>query len=709
MSINSILGNALSGLNASQNALRQTSNNIANVNTPGYARTTTPFTSANVAGQSLGVEQSEVQRITDRFLLGASLNATSDAASWQARSAVLDRVQAQFGSLDDAGSVFSRLNKAFADIGTAAQDPASGVRRLEAVSSARSLFEEFTRLDREIRTARSEVQQQLNAGIDRVNQLLTEISNLNQDITRGALAGDSTGAENQQAVLIDELSGLIDVRIDRTSLGAANVVTQDGVLLLGKYALTVEHTLGSSGAPGATYSPITATAPSGASIDLEAHISGGSLQGLLALRDQELPEIALELAEFAAATADVLNQAHAESISVPLPGLLTGRNTGLISTDALNFTGATTIALADPSGNLVRRVDIDFDAGTLSVDGGAASAIGGTIGSLTSALNTAFGAGAAVSFANGSLSFDAAGTNGIGFLQDATSPSDRGGRSFAAYFGVNELISSGIPAQFDTGISATDAHGFTVGDNLNFTVKNSEGKIAANISVAVAGTSFSDILSSLNNTTTGLGQFATYSLDGAGRLVSTPVTGAEGYNISLASDETQRTGSGVSFSQMFGLGDAAKGARTAAFEVRADILRNPDLLALGKLEISATTVAGDFVAGKGDGRGGFAIQRALETSRQFQTAGSLSATTSSLTNYSGRFAVTTGSRAAFAEREATSALSLSTEADLRRANVEGVNIDEELANMTLFQQSYNAAARLIQAARELNDTLLNMV
>ena len=50
---------------------------------------------------------------------------------------------------------------------------------------------------------------------------------------------------------------------------------------------------------------------------------------------------------------------------------LTGRDTGLLSGDALNFTGKTTLAVTDSSGNLVSRIDVDFDAGTISVDGGA--------------------------------------------------------------------------------------------------------------------------------------------------------------------------------------------------------------------------------------------------------------------------------------------------------------------------------------------------
>ncbi|MAK64401.1 MAG: hypothetical protein CMF75_06615 [Maricaulis sp.] len=45
----------------------------------------------------------------------------------------------------------------------------------------------------------------------------------------------------------------------------------------------------------------------------------------------------------------------------------------------------------------------------------------------------------------------------------------------------------------------------------------------------------------------------------------------------------------------------------------------------------------------------------------------------------------------------------------KRLDVEGVNLDEELASMTMFQTSYNASARMMQAAKEMTETLLNIV
>ena len=38
----------------------------------------------------------------------------------------------------------------------------------------------------------------------------------------------------------------------------------------------------------------------------------------------------------------------------------------------------------------------------------------------------------------------------------------------------------------------------------------------------------------------------------------------------------------------------------------------------------------------------------------------------------------------------------------------GVNMDEELANMTIFQNAYNASARLVQTIDEMLETLLSI-
>jgi flagellar hook-associated protein 1 FlgK len=41
--------------------------------------------------------------------------------------------------------------------------------------------------------------------------------------------------------------------------------------------------------------------------------------------------------------------------------------------------------------------------------------------------------------------------------------------------------------------------------------------------------------------------------------------------------------------------------------------------------------------------------------------------------------------------------------------ISGVNLDEEAANLVKYQQLYNASSKLLQAGRQMFDTLLSML
>jgi flagellar hook-associated protein 1 FlgK len=50
--------------------------------------------------------------------------------------------------------------------------------------------------------------------------------------------------------------------------------------------------------------------------------------------------------------------------------------------------------------------------------------------------------------------------------------------------------------------------------------------------------------------------------------------------------------------------------------------------------------------------------------------------------------------------------SVAATAESTRANKAGVNLDEEAARLIQFQQSYQAAAKMLQVAQSIFDTLL---
>lgn len=713
MSLNGVIGSALSGLSASQAALTSASNNVANVNTPGYARTHSVLQALNVGGVAMGVQVVGIERIADVYLQAASIRAISDGAAANAQAEGLDKVQSQFGKLDDAGSMFARLSQAFSSLSQASVDPSQSVARLSAAADMQAFFDESERLSLMLADQRKDADSQIGAVVSRTNEILDELSGLNANVQSLTVAGgDTSGIANRQSELLDELASYVDIRTETKADGRLVVRTGDGVALVETGVTQLEYIPASTGSFGVTYGRIYAQPPNGAQPqDLSGHIASGQLYGLLDLRDHILPDVANELAELTAGTADALNKAHNNSAAYPAPQILAGRNTGLVAADLHNFTGATTLAVTGASGDLVKRIDIDFDAGTLSVDGGAAVALGTTVGSLTTAINAALGGDGTASFANGAMTLSASNaSNGLATLEDATTPSDRGGRGFAHFFGLNDLITSTRPGFFETGMTGVDVHGYTTGTSLSFAIETPDGRPAGTVNIAMTtGGTVNDIVTALNNNTTGLGRYATYSLDSSGKLVSTPKTGYEDFEINLTGDDTSRTGSGLTFSQFFGVGLQATAGRAEIYSVNSDIRSNAARLSLAQLNITGATVAGDLVLSSGDSRGGQLLQAAATTTHKFSAAGGIPAANSSVQDYSARLAGSIGSRAARAESEAASAEVLRSTAASKRSNVEGVNLDEELASMTIYQQSYNAAARMLQAAKEMTDTLMSIV
>lgn len=706
MSINGVLSSAVSGLNASQAAMRAASNNIANVHTPGYARTEAATVPLLLGGSGAGVEVTEVRRIADQFLQRASLRAAADAAGAQRAFAMLDRLQAEFGAMDDPGSLFGRIDASLDPLTQLAASPGSAGDRAAAISAVQAVLDEIARLSDAARAQRGEADSRIAMGVGRINELLTDIADLNGQIQRAKIHGDATGAENAQAALLDELATLIDIRVSPRTGGGVEVRTGSGQLLAGHNAATLEYTR--SGAGGSASQILLHPDGGLATVALDPHLRSGELASLVHLRDVELPAIEAELAELAAGYADALNSAHNAASAVPAPPSLSGRNTGLLASDALGFSGQTTVGVIDAGGALAHRIDIDFTAATISVDGGPAVGFGGTIGGFVGALNTQLGAvGGSASFVNGKLTLTAGAGEGLAVQQPDAGGATRAGRGFAHFFGLNDLVESSRPAFFETGMTGAETHGFGPGQTLSFRVHGGAGG-AIDIAIPIGGATINDVIAQLNNPVTGMGRYATFALDAKGALTMTPVAGAEGMRVELIGDTTDRGGTGVGFSELFGLGAAARTGRTDILAVRADIAANPGKLAVAAPDIRGSAL-GAFVLGTGDGRGALKLHAALTGARDFAAAGAIGAGSMSVTDFAARLAGDVGARAARAERANDSAQILMTTAAAQRSELEGVNLDEELANMTLYQQSYNASARLLQAAKEMIDVLLSAV
>jgi flagellar hook-associated protein 1 FlgK len=701
MSLSVAMKTAASGLLAAQTGLRAVSDDIANVNTPGYVRKTVDQRPLVVGGMGMGVDITGINRVTDQYLQGASITAASDSSKWSAMSQYLDNAQGLFGDPSGDSFFFTRLDNIWSSFGAAGNDPSSSLMRGQALSSVQDFVNEAQRINTQITSLGDTVDAQAQTDINNVNDLLKQINSLNADISRARLSrADSSGSENIQSGLVDQLSKLMNVQVTQRPNGGLTVRTEEGFQLAGDQAATLSYNR-----TDATKAYVAIEPTGGVGAAQPIAMSSGELRGLMDLRDDKLPGLAEQLGEFMSKAADRINAVHNAATAVPAPTTLTGRDTGLdLPTAIAHFTGKTTIAVVDSTGVTQQTVAIDFDAHTMSVNGAAGTAF--TDANFLSDLNTALGGSATASFSGGGLSLTAAGGNGVA-IDEGTSM--KAGRAFSHFFGLNDLVqSTGGPVNFDTGMTASDESGYTPGDTIAFRVALGNGKPVFDVSVAVPAspTTMQGLIDALNANGTGVGQYGQFSLSSDGRLAFKSTT-TYPITLSVTADHTQRGAGGPSISKLFGLSTFAKTSRASRLQVNPVPVGDPTKLALAQLDLTVSPPASSIRPG--DGRGGAAMSQAGDVLTNFGAAGTLGDVTMSLSRYASEFGGAVGRQAEAADTSKKSAASVSTEAAARRQSSEGVNLDEELVRLTTYQQAFNASARMITAAKDMFDVLTNMI
>ncbi|WP_420478777.1 flagellar hook-associated protein FlgK [Brevundimonas sp. FT23028] len=705
MSVTSILNNANTGLIAAQTQLRVVSDNVSNVNTPGYVRKVADQVALSSQGVGSGVEVARIRLATDRFLQAASLSAGAEAARQGVRYELYDRIQSLFGDPGGDSGFFAQVDGVFSAFASSAEDPTSSPRRQDALFKTQALFDEATRIANQIQAVREDADGRIQSAVENANNLLGQIEALNVEIARAKVVnGDASGAETAQAALVDQLAQLMDVRVTARTIGGITIRTGNGALLAGEGSGTLSYTRAGTVTGETNFNDIWVTEPGGTKLSLMDSVTSGEIKGLVELRDVEAPAAAARLAELITHVADELNRAHNANSSMPAPNRLDGRNVGQSLESALTgFTGQTTIAVTDNAGVIQQRVDIVFSGATMTVNGVAADPT-----TFLATLNAQLGGAASASFTDGKLSIVATNpAQGIAIADDPTTPSNKAGRGFSHYFGMNDLISTDRPALYDTGLTLASPHGFTAGQTMTFRFSSETGSRIRDIEVAVPpGGTVGDLINALNNPATGVGAYGSFSLAADGSLSFSGV-GSPPLTMSVLNDNTSQVPSGITATEMFGIGAGVRISRADGFSLRTDIRQNPSKLALGQLNLAAA--AGSPALSSGDGRGALLLADAGERTANFQSAGGSSGGPISVSRYASELAGDIGGKATASKNRKETSEALYTEATARRTAFEGVNLDEELVLMTTYQQAFNASARLIQAARDMYDTILGMV
>jgi len=150
MTLSIALSSAATGLQAAQTGLRTVSDNIANVNTPGYVRKVVDQQPLVVTGMGAGVVINGVKRVTDEYLQLTNLTASSESGRWGVVSQYLDNAQSLFGDPSSDTFFFSRLDKIWSGFAAAADDPSSSLARTQAIFNVEDFFDEASRINGQI-------------------------------------------------------------------------------------------------------------------------------------------------------------------------------------------------------------------------------------------------------------------------------------------------------------------------------------------------------------------------------------------------------------------------------------------------------------------------------------------------------------------------------------------------------------------------------
>lgn len=239
-----LLALGLSGLTAYRTALAAVGDNVANAETPGYARRTIRL-AETMGGTSQipyyrdnsrfgGVTAVGVQRAWDMFKAAEARHAAASTGHASVRAQWLSTVET---ALDDGpAGVGARLTNFFNAADRLATNPTDTLNRSQMLLSLEDTAGAFRTTGNALSRIASSTSEAAGLDVTNLNQSLTALADINRTLLTAA-PGSTTRAslEDQRDLLIDKISANLDVQVSLNDRGAATLTMTDapGSTLIG--------------------------------------------------------------------------------------------------------------------------------------------------------------------------------------------------------------------------------------------------------------------------------------------------------------------------------------------------------------------------------------------------------------------------------------------------------------------------------------------
>ena len=376
----------ISGLTAAQCAFEIIGNNIANAATEGYhcqklnlvPAYTSMVDSVLVGG---GVDIAEVTRLIDSLLENEILRQQSSLGKISQEVNTLRTVETAFGELSSGSSLSEAIDEFFNALQDLSVYPDEAVYQQQVVSAAETMANQFKEMDELLEKTINQIALEAENTIHEINSLVETIAQLNDNIKRQEITGgQANNLRDQRDQCIAELSELVDVQTLSRDYGVVDISVAGIPVITG--TATVELAVGYQ---DENVLGITVVGESNYYTDID----GGKLGGLLSLNNDIISDIQDELDTLAGAIIQQVNQCHVQGAGTE--GSFTEiSGWSMVSEDLADFDPPVTdgnvyIRVIDNNTGAITRtaVPIDVSADSLTTIASDISAITGLTASVS--------------------------------------------------------------------------------------------------------------------------------------------------------------------------------------------------------------------------------------------------------------------------------------------------------------------------------------
>ncbi|HEV2486423.1 MAG TPA: flagellar hook-associated protein FlgK [Terracidiphilus sp.] len=307
--INSAFSIMSQALDADQSALNIVANNVANANTPGYAKQIPNWQEndpvvINGVFYGTGVTETGATSVRDRVLTERLNQQQQLVSASGSRLSALNTLQAMFspnlGSTSStAGDIGSDITSLFSSFSSLEANPTDNSLREQVLSSASTLAGDLSNAAASLNSQRSALNQQTTGVVSQVNALTGAIAQLNKQIRSTSPNADAGTLEDQRQHDLSQLSQLIGINQVATENNGLAITTTSGQLLVSGDS-SVQLTSGTL--DGVAHFFLGTT-------DVTAQLAtgGGALCGDLVARDQDIPNVLASLDQLAYSVSTQVN------------------------------------------------------------------------------------------------------------------------------------------------------------------------------------------------------------------------------------------------------------------------------------------------------------------------------------------------------------------------------------------------------------------